>query len=275
MIATTASAEEVDKKIPIYGGDNGKIVFGGPVGCDKGDVLPMMNFYSKGEKVHGTLIYENWDNSTVGEYDLLWTFTPDDPAFETKTGIMKIKITPREEEVIEAPTVPALTATTVLLDAATTYDINLDNKITGSSYLWTSSDTDIVEVNPKSGLLKAKSTGKANVTCEITLPDATTQTLVSEVTVGVDDNAPLLTETTLDLETGDVFDINLENKVAKSKYRWVSSNRAVAMVNSSNGKVTAIGTGSAYVTCTITTPENQVIVLRCDINVTAPAVVTE
>jgi uncharacterized protein YjdB len=157
----------------------------------------------------------------------------------------------------------------------TTYDINLDNKVTGSSYLWTSSDTAIVEVNSKSGLLKAKSTGKANVTCKITLPDATTQTLVSEVIVGIDDNAPLLTEITLDLETGDVFDINLENKVAKSKYRWASSNRTVAKVNSSNGKVTAVSTGSAYVTCTITTPTNQVIVLRCDINVTVPAMVTE
>lgn len=88
------------------------------------------------------------------------------------------------------------------------------------------------------------------------------------MTVGYDENAPLLTETILDLEVGNKFDINLENKIAKSKYRWVSSNRNIVTVNSANGKVTAKAPGEAYVTCTITTPDNQVIVLRCDINVT-------
>lgn len=62
----------------------------------------------------------------------------------------------------------------------------------------------------------------------------------------------------------------LENKIAKSKYRWVSSDRSIIKVNSANGKVTAVGAGEVYVTCTITTPDNQVIVLRCDINVTEP-----
>jgi hypothetical protein len=240
-----------------------------------GDLPGIPIIDENGEQAKGTFTYPNYDNMRLGTWDLEWVFTPDDPAYETVTGTIKLNVRARDPEPIEEVTTPSLTATTVLLDTMTTYDINLDNKVTGSSYLWTSSDTAIIEVNSKSGLLKAKSTGKANVTCKITLPDATTQTLVSEVIVGIDDNAPLLTETTLDLDTGNVFDINLENKVTKSKYRWVSSNRAVATVNSSNGKVTAIGSGSAYVTCTITTPTNQVIVLRCDINVTTPEVVTE
>ena len=67
---------------------------------------------------------------------------------------------------------------------------------------------------------------------------------------------------------------NLENKIAKSKYRWVSSDRNIVKVNSSNGKVTAVGIGEAYVTCTITA-DKQVIVLRCDINVTNAEDITE
>jgi uncharacterized protein YjdB len=157
----------------------------------------------------------------------------------------------------------------------TAYDINLDNKVSGSTYNWTSSNTDVVEVNPKSGLLRAKKEGRATVTCEIILPDTTTQLLSSQVIVGYDENAPVLTETQLDLEIGDIFDINLENKVAKSKYRWVSSDRSIITVNSSNGKVTAKAPGSVYVTCTITTPDKQVIVLRCDINVTEPVTTIE
>lgn len=173
------------------------------------------------------------------------------------------------------PTSPSLTATTVTLNTLTTYDINLDNKISGSSYRWTSSNPGVAKVNAKNGLVTAVSEGEALITCEVTLPDNTIQELQSLVIVGYDENAPVLTETVLDLEVGDKFDINLENKIAKSKYRWVSSDRSVVKVNSSNGIVTAMGPGQAYVTCTITTPDKQIIVLRCDINVDAPSAIAE
>lgn len=171
----------------------------------------------------------------------------------------------------EFETDPSLTATRVQLLSDMSYDINLNNKVAGSKYKWTSSNPAVAKVNEKNGFVTAVSEGTALITCEITLPDGDTRILESIVTVGYDENAPVLTETVLDLEVGDKFDINLENKIAKSKYRWVSSDRSVVKVNSSNGKVTAVGPGVAYVTCTITTPENQVIVLRCDITVTEPA----
>lgn len=168
-----------------------------------------------------------------------------------------------------------LTANNLLLETDTAYDINLNDKVAGSTYFWTSSNSSVVEVNSKSGKLKAIKEGKANVTCDITLPEGKTQTLISEVVVGTDENFPLLTEAILDLEVGNYFDINLENKIAKSKYRWVSSDRSIAKVNSSSGFVTAISEGTAKVTCTITTPDNQVIVLKCDVNITAAKTVTE
>lgn len=223
---------------------------------------------SEGYTVPYTIIFYNSNMNKKNQYDS-FSGTME---FTFSTFGKKIPVV---ETAPEEPTTPSLTATSVLLDTMATYDINLVNREVGSEYLWTSSDTEIVEVNSKSGKLKAIKEGKANIICEITLPDTTTQTLVSEVTVGYDANAPLLTESELDLEVGDTFDINLENKVAKSKYRWITSDKSIAKVNSSNGKVTAMSAGDAYVTCTITTPENQVIVLRCDISVTVPAVVTE
>ena len=237
--------------------------------------LPPIIIYINGERAKGAFTYSNYDNARLGIWDLEWIFIPTDANYEPVSGTIKLNVRPRDEEPIEAPTIPSLTASAVQLDTRTAYDINLADKITGSEYTWTSSDTEVVEVNSTNGKLKAIKEGKANVICEITLPNASTQTLVSEVTVGYDANAPLLTETDLDLEIGDVFDINLENKVAKSKYRWVSSDKTIAKVNSSNGKVTAMGAGTAYVICTITTPGNQVIVLRCDISVTEPVPVTE
>lgn len=247
--------------------------------------IPKVSFINANSiSIPGTISYPNYNDMAPGNFDLQWMFTPDDDKYETKTGVFHFYLWPPDteeqkgkmpEETTEAPTVPSLTAISVQLPTAATYDINLNDKVSGNSYVWTSSNPDVVTVNSKNGLLKAVSEGTAVITCEITLPDGTIQTLTSKITVGHDDNFPVLTETQLDLETGDVFDINLENKIAKSKYRWVSSDREIIAVNSANGKVKAVSPGSAYVTCTITTPENQVIVLRADINVTAPAEVTE
>lgn len=244
--------------------------------------IPKLTFIGADNKrVEGVVTYPNRGDIVPGIFDLQWLFTPNDNSYEVISGTLRFEVFPEDSDASKGimptlapdePTTPSLTASTVSLNTMTAYDINLDNKVSGSSYLWTSSDTGTVEVNPKSGLVKAKKEGKATVICEITLPDQTKQYLLSVVTVGYDDNAPLLTETSLDLETGDTFDINLENKVAKSKYRWVSSNKSVIKVNSANGKVTAVGAGEAYVTCTITTLDKQIIVLRCDISVIeAPA----
>lgn len=242
--------------------------------------LPRMTFVgADGEIVEGQIIYPNRESIIPGAFDLEWVFTPNDNKYETISGALQFEVYPEDSDISKGiipiqnelpdePTVPSLTATSVLLENRTAYDININDKITGSKYNWTSSDTEVVEVNQKNGKLKAISEGEAIVTCEITLPDETLHVLNSVVTIGYDENAPELTETILDLNVGDKFDINLENKIAKSKYRWVSSDRDIVRVNSANGKVTARGIGEAYVTCTITTPENQVIVLRCDISIT-------
>lgn len=220
-----------------------------------------------GEIVKGDITFLNYDNTRIGQWYLEWVFTPDDPSYETMTGYIPLDVRAPDPETPDKPTIPSLTATQVILDTKTAYDINLNDKIAGSTYLWTSSNPEIVEVNPANGKIRAISEGTAVITCEITLPSGEVIIIQSVVTVGYDENAPMLTETILDLEVGDKFDINIENKIAKSKYRWVSSDRSIVKVNSSNGKVTAIGLGEAYVTCTITTPDNQVIVLRCDISV--------
>jgi uncharacterized protein YjdB len=99
--------------------------------------------------------------------------------------------------------------------------------------------------------------------------------LTSKIVVGYDENAPVLSDNDLDLDVGTKFDIDAENCVAKSKIKYVSSDKTIATVKSSTGVITAVGSGKCYVTCTITTPDKQVIVLRCDINVTEPEIVTE
>lgn len=255
--------------------DNNDYIYERYIGTPLEDIVPIYKFWSIDVKnIEGTMEYSNYEDLSLGYHEIGWRFTPFDTDYNPMEGIYKVKIIPKpiketEGDIIEDTTTPSLTATTIQLDDKTAYDINLNDKVLGSTYLWSTDGTEIIEVNPKNGKIKAKKEGNAKVTCEITLPDGNVNTLESLVTVGYDENAPLLTETTLDLEVGNKFDINLENKIAKSKYRWISSDRNIVKVNSSNGKITAVGVGEAYVTCIITVPEtNQVIVLKCDIIVT-------
>ncbi|MBE6061854.1 MAG: hypothetical protein E7215_17080 [Clostridium sulfidigenes] len=247
--------------------------------------IPDLTFIGADDKkVEGDLTYTNLDKIEPGFFKLQYVFTPNDDKYETISGFLEYEVFPEDSEESkgkmpvpepDVPTVPSLTASIVSLETRTFYDINLNDKVSGCKYKWTSSNPDIAKVNVKNGLVTAVSEGTATITCVITYPDETKQTLISEVTVGYDDNAPELTDTVLDLNPGDEYDINVENKIAKSKYRWASSDRSIVTVNSANGIVKAKATGEAYITCTITTPENQVIVLRCDINVSEPAKITE
>lgn len=65
---------------------------------------------------------------------------------------------------------PSLTVDNLALSIGESYNININNKIRGSKYYWYSSDTDIVTVNSKNGIVKAISGGITDVYCDITLP---------------------------------------------------------------------------------------------------------
>jgi len=61
------------------------------------------------------------------------------------------------------------------------YDINIKNKIAGSKFLWTSSNTDVAIVNKNNGIVKAVGVGEAVIKCEITLPNQSKQLLQCDV----------------------------------------------------------------------------------------------
>lgn len=232
-----------------------------------------------GKLVKGTVTYPNINDIKVGIFDLQWVFVPVDDKYESISGFITFEVWPEDSEeskgkiIIEdeesdlEPTSPSLTATTISLTKNTAYDINLNNKISGSKYKWTSSNPKVAKVNEKNGLVTAISEGTAIITCEITLPDSTVTTLKSKVVVEYDDNATVLSDTEVDLEVGDKYTLKVENAPARAKYKFTSSNKSIAKVGTTSGKVTAVNPGEAYITCTITTPDNQVIVLRCDVTV--------
>jgi uncharacterized protein YjdB len=153
------------------------------------------------------------------------------------------------------------------MNKGNTYDINLNDKVDGT-YIWSSSNPKIAKVNAKSGIVTAVANGKAKITCKIDGNDGQSYNLTSDVTIGVDDNFPILNDDTLDLSINDKYDLDIENQIAKSKYQYKSSNRAVATVNAANGIITAKGSGTANIYCTITTKDKQIIILQCTVTVT-------
>lgn len=164
--------------------------------------------------------------------------------------------------------VVALTADSIQMDKSTTYTINVIGKEEGMVFAWSSSNSNIVKVNAVTGKIKAVKDGQAIVTCTISGKGVVKQSLTCRVSVGKANLGPSLNKTNLNLKIGEQFDINVWKKIANSKYRFISSNKAVIKVNASNGLVTAVDKGDAYITCTITAPNKHIIILRCVVHVT-------
>ncbi|MBP1754484.1 MAG: beta-glucanase/beta-glucan synthetase [Firmicutes bacterium] len=162
----------------------------------------------------------------------------------------------------------SLTANTIQMEQSTAYDININGKILGLTYYWTTSDNNIVTVNSKNGKIYAKKDGEARISCFITSAGGVNIKLTCKVVVGVDASGPRLKNTKLELRVGEQYDINIARKIKQSKYKWSSSKEAVIDVNSSNGFVTAVGKGQAKITCTITAPNKKIIILLAAVNVT-------
>lgn len=69
---------------------------------------------------------------------------------------------------------------------------------------------------------------------------------------------------------GEVYNLEILNKVKNSTYKWSSSNERVARV-STNGTITAVGIGKAQIQCKITFDTGKNKTLTCDVTVTIPA----
>lgn len=261
------------EKKKVYGGNYKEYVFDGITGFSYEEIIPKMIFIGQdGVELTGKFSIPDWDSSKEGLYEFNWIFEPDDSSYETKTGIVKVKFYKAvnweefEKEQNNIPTPPSLTATKIILAKNAFYDINIDNKIKGASYSWSSSDENVAKVNAKNGLVTAISEDSTVITCKITIPDGTTQELTSIVYVEYDDNAVVLSDSELNLEIGEKYTLKAENVPVNAKIKFTSSDKSIIKVGTINGKITALKEGNAYVTCTVT-DDTQVIVLRCDITV--------
>jgi len=137
---------------------------------------------------------------------------------------------------------PALNAPkkTLHLSRDNEFDFNIKNKVSGSTYVWSSADENVVTVDAKNGVAVATGVGSTKVSVVITFKDKTTKTLSANVTVRDNiadiksiyvqtpanaDLAKLATGT--DYDFGRTIETESGGKVTSSITRWfVDSNKA-------------------------------------------------
>ncbi len=82
---------------------------------------------------------------------------------------------------------------------------------------------------------------------------------------------PTFAKSKIDLAgVGQIYQVEIKNKVAGSKYKWSSSDSKIVKV-SSKGVLTTVKGGSVTVKCVITYPTKKTKTLSCKVYVTVPA----
>lgn len=83
---------------------------------------------------------------------------------------------------------------------------------------------------------------------------------------------PTISKKSRNILIGKKYNLNINNKVAKSKYKWTSSNKDIATVDN-RGIVTAKSKGKVDIACIITTPDKIDHRVSCKVTVREPAMV--
>lgn len=81
---------------------------------------------------------------------------------------------------------------------------------------------------------------------------------------------PTISKKTRNILVGKKYNLNINNKIKKSTYKWTSSDEKIATVDN-RGIVTAKSKGKVDIKCKITTPDKTVYKERCKVTVRQPA----
>lgn len=140
-----------------------------------------------------------------------------------------------------------------------TYQLDIKNKVAGSKYKWSSSNTKVARVSSK-GLVTSVGKGTATIRCIITYPNDKTKTLTCKVTVIIPatkiriNNAKEVNGAHI-LQVGETYNFNRDifpsNSSDKTYWSIGGGNlECVKVVNSSNGIVEAIKPGKTILVAT-------------------------
>lgn len=147
--------------------------------------------------------------------------------------------------------------------------LSYENKPVGENIVWTSADEDIATVD-KSGLVTGKAIGKTTITAKIGEQEDTCEVIVEYSRVTISSNeSKHATSINLVLKEHPIETLKVKvedgkyKEVANAEITWKSGDAKVATVDA-NGKVTAVGVGTATITV-----EAAGVSDTCEVNVVA------
>ena len=155
---------------------------------------------------------------------------------------------------------PTFTETKVeIIGEDETYQLDIKDKVAGSTYKWSSSNTKVARVSSK-GLVTTVGKGKATIRCIITYPNKKTKTLKCEVTVIIPatklriNNATEVNGAHI-LHVGETYNFNRDIVPANSsdKTYWslgAGDKSCIEVTNSSSGIVKALKPGKVVLVAT-------------------------
>lgn len=164
------------------------------------------------------------------------------------------------DTIAEAAVAPTFTETKVaMVGEGSTHQLEIKDKVTGSTYKWSSSNTKVAKVSSK-GLVTSVNKGTAIITCKITLPTKKTKSLTSKITVTIPatelkiNNAVEVNGAHI-LAIGESFDFNNDIVPANSSdiVYWAAKGgdeSCIRVDDSANGKVTALKAGKVILMAT-------------------------
>ena len=151
---------------------------------------------------------------------------------------------------VSAATKMTLSSSAVTIAKGMFQTLSVKNASSGDKIKWSSSNKTIATVSSK-GVIKGVKDGKVTIKCVVTRSGKST-TLKSTVTV----KTPKFSERTYSINKGESISLSLDNKYDGSTYKWSSSDKTIAKVNS-NGKVTGGSAGDVVITVKISIPKKN------------------
>ncbi len=151
--------------------------------------------------------------------------------------------------ITQAATAPTISKTTRSILVSDKYDLNIKNKISNSTYTWSTSNKKVAKVDKK-GVVTAVSKGTATITCKVKAPKKT-YTLTCKVTVLKPANSIRINNKISLMQVGDKYNLNrtLAPYASNDKTTWTSSDTSIAKPNKS-GIFTALKAGTVTITAT-------------------------
>ncbi|MDD3173959.1 MAG: Ig-like domain-containing protein [Herbinix sp.] len=149
----------------------------------------------------------------------------------------------------DAATQPTLTKTTRNILVGKQYNLNINNKVKKSTYVWSTSNKKIATVNSK-GIVTGVSQGAATITCKIKTP-VKTYRLTCKVTIIKPAKLFSIKNKITALNLGQKYNLDrtLTPSTSNDKTTWTSSDVKIASPDK-KGKFTALKTGTVTITGT-------------------------